>query len=105
MAGPAKKGIKGISETKQKAGYAWFQGFLKQKPNLSIRKPEGLSILKAAGFNRPAVMKCFSDYEDIIKSLGLENAPGHILNCDETGLQNHFLSSRVVAEFGEPYFE
>lgn len=50
-------------------------------------------------------MKWFSDYEEIIKSLGLENAPDHIWNCDETGLQDHFLSSRVVAEVGGPCFE
>lgn len=48
-------------------------------------------------------MKWLSDYEDIIKSLGLESAPDHICNCDEMGLQD--FSSRMVAEVGGPCFE
>ncbi|KAJ8385034.1 hypothetical protein AAFF_G00195640 [Aldrovandia affinis] len=41
----------------------------------------------------------------MIETLGLENVPDHIWNCDETGLQDHFLSTRVVAEVGSPCFE
>lgn len=50
-------------------------------------------------------MKWFRDYENIIKSLAFVNAPDNIWNCDDTGLQDHFLSSRVVAEVGGPCFE
>ncbi|KAI9532614.1 hypothetical protein NQZ68_030556 [Dissostichus eleginoides] len=31
-----KKGIKGFSQTTKKAGYRWFQGFLRRNPKLSI---------------------------------------------------------------------
>ncbi|KAJ8409187.1 hypothetical protein AAFF_G00242080 [Aldrovandia affinis] len=100
-----KKGLKGFSQTMKKAGYGWFQGFMKRQPNLGIRKPEALSAARAAGFNPTVVMGWFKKYQDMIETLGLENVPDRIWNCDETGLQDHFLSTRVVAEVGSPCFE
>ncbi|XP_033939801.1 uncharacterized protein [Pseudochaenichthys georgianus] len=100
-----KKGIKGFSQITKKAGYRWFQGFLRRNPKLSMRKPEALSAARAAGFNPTVVNKWFEKYKDTIETLGLKNVPGHIWNCDETGLQDHFLSTRVVAEVGAPCFE
>ncbi|XP_078019384.1 uncharacterized protein LOC144459386 [Epinephelus lanceolatus] len=100
-----KKGIKGFSDVAKKAGYKWFQGFLKRNKHLSIRKPEGLSAARAAGFNPTVVKKWFETYVEMVQTLGLENAPDHVWNCDETGLQDHFLSTRVVAEVGTPCFE
>lgn len=78
---------------------------MKRNKNLSIRKPEALSASRAAGFNPTLVKGWFEKYKNKIESLGLENAPDHIWNCDETGLQDHFLSTRVVAEVGSPCFE
>ncbi|KAF3856780.1 hypothetical protein F7725_017503 [Dissostichus mawsoni] len=100
-----KKGIKGFSQITKKAGYRWFQGFLRRNPKLSMRKPEALSAARAAGFNPTVVNKWFEKYKDTIETLGLKNVPGHIWNCDETGLQDHLLSTRVVAEVGAPCFE
>lgn len=101
----AKKGIKGFSEEKQKAGWTWFQGFMKRSNKLSMRKPEALSSSRASLFNRPVVMAWFDNYMQIVKSLDLEDSPSHIWNCDETGLQDYFLSSMVVGETGEPCYE
>ncbi|KAJ4933867.1 hypothetical protein JOQ06_006676 [Pogonophryne albipinna] len=70
-----------------------------------MRKPGALSAARAAGFNPTVVKKWFEKYKDTIETLGLKNVPGHIWNCDETGLQDHFLSTRVVAEVGAPCFE
>lgn len=78
---------------------------MKQNKNLSIRKPMTLSASRAAGFNPPVVKDWFEKYKNTIESLGLENASDHIWNCDETGLQDHFLSTKVVAEVGSPCFE
>lgn len=41
----------------------------------------------------------------LITELGIEDLPVHIWNCDETGLQDHFVSARVVAEVGSLCFE
>ena len=100
-----KKGIRGFSDVKGKAGYKWFRGFLRRNQKIRIRKPEALSANRAAGFNRTVVNTWFQKYQDTIDRLGLENVPDHIWNCDETGLQDHFLSTRVVAEAGSPCFE
>lgn len=100
-----KKGIKGFRELKKKAGYKWFLGFLRRNPNLSIRKPEGLSSARAAAFNPTHVSAWFDKYYELVETLGLENVPDHIWNCDETGLQDHFLSTAVVAEVRIPCFE
>ncbi|KAJ8396808.1 hypothetical protein AAFF_G00014070 [Aldrovandia affinis] len=78
---------------------------MKRQPNLGIRKPEALSAARAAGFNPTVVMGWFKKYQDMIETLGLENVPDHIWNYDETGLQDHFISTRVVAEVGSPCFE
>jgi uncharacterized protein affecting Mg2+/Co2+ transport len=100
-----KKGIRGFSDVKGKAGYKWFRGFLRRNQKIRIRKPEALSANRAAGFNRTVVNTWFQKYQDTIDRLGLENVPDHIWNCDETVLQDHFLSTRVVAEAGSPCFE
>ncbi len=36
-------GIRGFSEEKQKAGYYWFEGFMKRNPGLKIKKPDAIS--------------------------------------------------------------
>ena len=80
-------------------------GFLRRNQKLRIRKPEALSAHRAAGFNPTVVNTWFKNYQDTIGRLGLENDPDHIRNSDETGLQDHFLSTRLVAEAGSPCFE
>ncbi|KAL2095647.1 hypothetical protein ACEWY4_007795 [Coilia grayii] len=100
-----QKGIRGFSAAKGKAGYKWFRSFLKRNRNIGIRKPEALSASRAAGFNPTVVEAWFQQYRETVDRLGLRNVPDHIWNCDETGLQDHFLSSKVVAEVGSPCFE
>ncbi|KAJ4946242.1 hypothetical protein JOQ06_023910, partial [Pogonophryne albipinna] len=76
--------------------------FRKVKPQTEHAQPEALSAARAAGFNPTVVKKWFEKYKDTIETLGLENAPDHIWNCNETGLHDHFLSTRAVAEVGAP---
>lgn len=75
-----KKGIKGFSQITKKAGYRWFQGFLRRNPKLSMRKPEALSAARAAGFNPTVVNKWFEKYKDTIETLELRRnrAPGSL---------------------------
>jgi len=39
------------------------------------------------------------------ESLGITQIPSHIWNCDETGLQDVFLPSKVVGEKGIPAYQ
>ncbi|KAJ8401643.1 hypothetical protein AAFF_G00379600 [Aldrovandia affinis] len=98
-------GIQGFSEAKKKAGYYWFQGFMKRNPNLSIRKPESLSAARAAGMNPEVVRKWFRDYEALLEELGIKHLPSHLWNCDESGLQHSFSSSHAIGEVGKRCYE
>ena len=42
------------------AGEDWARGFMKRHRNLSVRKPEGMSIGRAIGFNREKVSRFFN---------------------------------------------
>ena len=78
---------------------------MKRHCRLGLRKPEALSAARAACFNPVVVGQWFKTYEDIITDLGIQDVPSHLWNCDETGLQDHFVSSRVVSPVGSPCFE
>lgn len=97
--------IRGFSEAKGSAGYYWFQNFLKRNKELNVKKPEALSAARAAGMNPEVVGKWFDDYEALLKELNITDVPSHIWNCDESGLQDHFCSTRVVGEVGKPCVE
>jgi hypothetical protein len=92
-----KKGKVGISTQKGKAGYYWFINFT-QRQHLSLRTPEALSLGRAAGMNRTVVSNWFSELEKLIADLKIRDVPSHLWNCDETGLQEHFVQGRIVAE-------
>ena len=98
-------GLTGFSEGKGQAGHYWFKAFMKRHCRLGLRKPEALSAARAACFNPVVVGQWFKTYEDIITDLGIQDVPSHLWNCDETGLQDHFVSSRVVSPVGSPCFE
>lgn len=78
---------------------------MKRNPDLSIRKPEALSAARAAGLNPSVVGKWFQQYEDLLEELAIKDVPSHLWNCDESGLQDQFCSTRVVGEVGKPCVE
>jgi len=98
-------GIPGFSGKKQAAGYEWLSGFLQRHPKLSIRKPEPLSVARAAGMNKVVVEKWFSSLSDHLDSIGIKNMPARLWNVDESGLQDHFVPNKVVAEVGKPCYQ
>jgi hypothetical protein len=76
-----------------------------QRNHLSFRKPEALSVGRAAGMNKVVVSKWFDDLEKLIDELGIRNMPGQLWNCDETGLQEHFVQGKVIGEQGQPCYQ
>lgn len=50
------------------------------------------------------VEKWFDSYEEILTELVVKDLPSNLSNFDETGLQDHFVSPRFVAEVGSAYY-
>lgn len=89
-----------FNKEKERAGYDWFNSFLRRHPDLSLRKTEGVSIARGQGMNREDVGNHFKRLEACLEENGLFNKPGCIYNVDETGLQLNNRASVVVAEKG-----
>ena len=68
------------------AGEDWACRFLKRNPTLSVRKPEGTSIFRAAGFNREKVNRFYDVMESVVFPDGIQTVPdGNIFYVDESG--------------------
>lgn len=93
-------GIPGFS-----AGHYWFEGFMKRNPNLSLRKPESLSAARASGMNLTVVEQWFQTYTSLLHHLQIQEMPSHLWNCDDSGLQDHFFSIKVVGVTGKSCFQ
>lgn len=99
-----KKGKSGFSTKKGKAGHYWFNNFI-ERQHLSLRKPEALSLGRAAGMNRTVISKWFYGLEELLSELNIRDVPCNMWNCDETGLQEHFVQGRVTGERGQPCYQ
>jgi len=49
------------------AGVEWLRGFISRHPQLSIRTPQGTSINRAVGFNRPKVEHFYKVYRECLQ--------------------------------------
>ena len=76
----ASNSIVGFSEKKRKAGYYWFEGFMRRFPQLSVKSAENLSVPRAMSMNPTQVLQWFSAYNDILHRLDIEDCPNHIWN-------------------------
>jgi len=100
-----QNGLRGFSEKKQKAGYEWFYAFMKRHPDISIRKPEPLSVARGMGMNESVKNAWFQKFEAAVDQLGIRNMPSQYWNVDETGLQDYFVPQKVVGEVGKPCYQ
>ena len=55
--------------TKQMAGEDWLKGFHKRMKDLSVRKPESTSLVRAMVFNRYNVKAFFNNLKNIFCNL------------------------------------
>jgi len=80
------------------AGEDWLGGFLKRHPELRIRKPEAMSIGRAAGFNKPHVDTFYCNLHSLIEK---NNLSAHkIWNVDESGLTTVHIPRKIIARKG-----
>ncbi|XP_064639786.1 uncharacterized protein LOC135495254 [Lineus longissimus] len=88
---------------KERAGREWLNGFLKRHPQLSIRKPENVSIGRAYGFSRLKVNDFFRKYLSLVYD---ENGNRIIPNCniynyDESGFTIVHRPEKILARKGK----
>jgi len=100
-----KNNLNVFTSKHKEAGYYWFTGFLQRHPQLRIRKPEALSAARAMAMNKPVIDKWFTEYENLLTTLGIKDNPSHIWNCDETGLVDHFERRKAVGTAGHACYQ
>ena len=83
------------------AGRAWFEGFMRRKPNLTIRSPQSLSYCQAISANKETITDFFGKLGSLYSKLNLVTKPMQIFNCDETGVTVVFKLNKVIAELGK----
>lgn len=82
----------------QMAGKDWYLSFRSRHPEISLRKPEGLSSNRAEAFNKERIDNYFMTLNDIV---GENFDPRLIFNVDETGLSSvPNTPGKVLAEKG-----
>ncbi|XP_063216726.1 uncharacterized protein LOC134527734 [Bacillus rossius redtenbacheri] len=86
-------------ETKA-AGKKWVRLFFKRHPELTLRRPQNLSIARAKGFTKDNVHKFFSLLKVELERINFD--PSKIFNVDETGISVvQHKASRVVTSKGQ----
>lgn len=86
-----------FNKAKQIAGEDWASGFLKRHPNLSVRKPEAVSIFRASGFNKEKVNRFYDALQSIMFKNEVQSIPpANIYNVDESGYTVCHKPSKIV---------
>ena len=85
------------------AGRAWFEGFMRRHPKLTVRSPQPLSYCRVLCSNKDTITDFFGKLGSIYGRQNLISKPMHIYNCDETGVTVTIVvkPNKVVAELGK----
>lgn len=78
----------------------WLEGFMKRHRELSLRKPELLSVARAMSMNEPVVKAYFELLRTAIEDLKLKNGSS-LYNMDESGLTLVPSARLIVGKRGE----
>jgi DDE superfamily endonuclease/helix-turn-helix, Psq domain len=90
-------------DRKKEAGRDWLRGFLSRNNELSLRKPEAVSMQRAAGFNKSKVDKFYQ----VLESMLFDNEgnpmvpPENIYNVDESGYTVVQKPRKIIARKGK----
>ena len=87
-----------FNRTTRKAGRDWIKSFMRRNPEVTVRKPENLSLARIEAVNRKNLRTFFDNLAEIIGSGNF--TPHRIFNVDETGLSAVVTGGKVVAAKG-----
>lgn len=87
-------------ERNKQAGVDFMQGFMKRRPKLSIRQPEGCSLSRATSFNKHNVAKFYDNLENVYKRSNAFADGSRVYNLDETGTLTVQKPKKVITEKG-----
>ncbi|KAK9679715.1 Transposase IS4 [Popillia japonica] len=77
-----------FSKNQERAGYKWLRSFLKKHPELTFRRPQGLSTARIKGFTEENVNLFFKILEPAMEKVKFN--PCRIYNIDETGFKKKY---------------
>jgi len=91
-----------FNKTAEMAGIDWARSFMNRHHNLSIRKPQAMSIARAIGFNREKVNRFFTALQGVIFDREELIIPDeNVYNVDETGLTVCQMPQKIIAQKGK----
>ena len=82
-------------------GQRWVDGFLQRNPAISLKKPRGLSIIRAKACSEETLTNYYNDLEYILDKYDLKNAPHLLFNVDETGINTEHSPPPAYASTGQ----
>ena len=88
-----------FNQVKQSAGRDFIYNFLKRHPDLSLRKPQGISINRILGCNKENVQRYFLNLNQLLDENDF--SPHQIYNCDKTGITTVCKQVKVIAKKGK----
>jgi len=91
-----------FNQSHKMAGEDWASSFLKRHRNLSVRKPEAVSIFRAAGFNREKVSRFYDALETVMFKDNVQTiSAANIYNVDESGYTVCHKPKKIVGKKGK----
>ena len=81
------------------AGRDFVSGFLRRRENISLRKPESVSLSRVFGLNKTSVQTYFDKFEVVLEKYYFQ--PHQIYNVDESGLTCVHKPIKVLAQKGK----
>ena len=84
----------------EKAGRAWFYGFHRRHPKLTIRSPQPLSYCRALCANVDTINNFFRKLGSLYGMLSLISKPTQVKHDFETGVSIVHKPGKVIAELG-----
>ena len=81
-------------------GKDWWYSFLKRNEGLSLRTASSLELPRASACTKEALLKWYTEFEQLLISNNLINKAGRIWNCDESGFPLAPKGGKVLAPKG-----